>query len=42
MLFVSVHELVPTARRYPRGNFFFLGILLSALIYALLAGMTVG
>jgi hypothetical protein len=42
MLFVSVHELVPMARRYPHGNFFFLGILLSALIYALLAGMTVG
>jgi ZIP family zinc transporter len=42
MLFVSVHELVPMAARYPRGNFFFLGILLSALVYALLAGMTVG
>ena len=42
MLFVSVHELVPMARRYPHGNFLFLGMLLSALVYALLAGLTVG
>lgn len=42
MLFVSVHELVPMARRYPHGNFFFLGILVSALVYALLAGMASG
>jgi ZIP family zinc transporter len=42
MLFVSVHELVPMARRYAHGNLFFLGILLSALVYAFLAGLTVG
>jgi len=42
MLFVSVHELAPMARRYPHRNFFVVGILVSALVYALLAGMTAG
>ncbi|OGI42429.1 MAG: zinc permease [Candidatus Muproteobacteria bacterium RBG_16_65_31] len=42
MLFVSVHELVPMARRYRHIGMFLWGILLSALVYALLAGMTVG
>lgn len=42
MLFVSVHELVPMARRYRHPAFFVLGIGLSAIIYALLATVTVG
>lgn len=37
MLFVSIHELVPLARRYRHGWMFALGTLTSALVYALLA-----
>lgn len=37
MLFVSVHELVPLAKRYRHGSMFALGTLISALLYALLA-----
>jgi zinc transporter, ZIP family len=42
MIFVSMHELVPMARRYRHLGLFMLGMLLSALIYAPLAGLTVG
>jgi len=41
MIFVSVHELVPMARRYARPHDFLSGILVSALAYALLA-LTLG
>lgn len=37
MLFVSVHELVPMARRYRHGGHFALGAAASALVYLLLA-----
>lgn len=40
MLFVSVHELVPMAKRYRHLGFFFWGIVLSALVYAPLAAVT--
>jgi ZIP family zinc transporter len=39
MLFVSVHELVPMAKRYGRLSFFLAGFLVSALVYASLAGL---
>jgi zinc transporter, ZIP family len=42
MLFVSIHELVPMARRYRRFGLFVCGVLLSALVYWLLAHLTVG
>jgi len=42
MLFVSVHELVPMARRYRRLGFFIWGSALSALVYVLLASLTTG
>ncbi len=42
MLFVSVHELVPMARRYRRPDSFLWGFLCSALVYALLARVTTG
>jgi zinc transporter, ZIP family len=38
MIFVSLHELVPLAQRYGRLEWFAAGLLLSALIYRLLAG----
>jgi ZIP family zinc transporter len=41
MLFVSIHELIPMARRYRRTGSFLSGILLSALVYLLLASVTV-
>jgi ZIP family zinc transporter len=41
MLFVSVHELVPMARRYGHVDLFFWGFLFSAVVYALLAHITV-
>ena len=41
MLFVSIHELVPMVRRYRRVVPFFGGALLSALVYSLLARLTV-
>jgi ZIP family zinc transporter len=37
MIFVSLHELVPMARRYARSRDFLFGTLASALAYALLA-----
>jgi ZIP family zinc transporter len=37
MLFVSVHELVPMAKRYRQSGSFLWGIALSALVYGLLA-----
>jgi ZIP family zinc transporter len=42
MLFVSMHELVPMARRYRHLGFFLGGILISTLVYAILARVTVG
>lgn len=39
MVFVSVHELLPMARRYHRMNLFILGGILSAFIYALLTSI---
>jgi ZIP family zinc transporter len=37
MLFVSVHELIPMARRHRHGGYFLIGIAASALVYVLLA-----
>lgn len=37
MIFVSLHELMPMARRYGRLHYFALGMLASALLYAMLA-----
>jgi ZIP family zinc transporter len=37
MIFVSLHELVPMARRYGHLSIFSLGIILSILVYAILA-----
>jgi len=42
MLFVSIHELIPMARRYRHLGAFLGGALLSALVYWLLAHLTVG
>jgi ZIP family zinc transporter len=42
MLFVSVHELVPMARRYRHAGLFLAGAGLSALVYALLAAAIPG
>jgi ZIP family zinc transporter len=42
MLFVSIHELVPMARRYRHLGLFVGGALASALVYWLLARLTVG
>jgi len=42
MLFVSIHELIPMARRYRHLGAFLGGSILSALIYWLLAHLTVG
>jgi ZIP family zinc transporter len=42
MLFVSIHELVPLARRYQRVRLFLWGMVLSVLVYWLLAAITVG
>jgi ZIP family zinc transporter len=41
MLFVSIHELIPFARRYGHIGHFLLGLMLSALVLWLLAGITV-
>jgi len=40
MLFVSMHELAPMARRYGNAGLFAGGMLASAVMYALLAGVT--
>jgi ZIP family zinc transporter len=42
MLFVSIHELIPLAKRYRRVQLFLWGMVLSALGYWLLAATTVG
>ena len=39
MVFVSVHELLPIARRYQKTHLFFLGAILSVFVYALLTAM---
>jgi zinc transporter, ZIP family len=39
MLFVSIHELVPMARRYDHGRMFAAGVVLGALVYWLLTGL---
>jgi len=39
MVFVSVHELLPMARRYHKTHLFVLGTILSAFVYALLAAV---
>ena len=39
MIFVSIHELVPMAKRYKRTNLFVLGMILSAIVYAGLSGL---
>ena len=41
MLFVSIHELIPMARRYRHLGLFLGGVLLSTLVYWLLARLTV-
>jgi ZIP family zinc transporter len=33
MTFVSIHELLPTARKYKRTSLFMLGFILSIIIY---------
>jgi ZIP family zinc transporter len=40
MLFVSIHELIPMARKYRHLDLCIWGIIASLLVYALLAGMT--
>jgi ZIP family zinc transporter len=42
MLFVSIHELIPMARRYRHMGLFLWGMVLSGLVYWLLASMTIG
>jgi ZIP family zinc transporter len=42
MLFVSIHELIPMARRYRHPGAFLGGTVLSTLVYWLLAHLTVG
>jgi len=39
MVFVSVHELLPMARRYHKTQLFVLGTLISVFVYMLLAAM---
>lgn len=42
MVFVSIHELIPMARRYRHTGLFAGGIVISFIIYGLLARMTLG
>jgi len=42
MVFVSVHELLPMARRYHKTRLFVLGALISVFVYALLAALVPG
>jgi ZIP family zinc transporter len=42
MIFVSIHELIPMARRYRNFGLFVAGTVLSVVVYWLLARMTVG
>jgi hypothetical protein len=37
MIFISLHELAPMARRYGRIGWFVMGLILSAGVYQLLA-----
>jgi len=39
MIFVSVHELLPMARRYHKIHLFILGMIVSVFIYTLLSVM---
>jgi zinc transporter ZupT len=40
MIFVSIHELIPMARRYRQPGLFIAGVGLSVLVYGLLTGVT--
>jgi ZIP family zinc transporter len=42
MLYVAFHELIPMARQYGHTEMFALGSVISAVVYVLLASMTVG
>jgi ZIP family zinc transporter len=42
MIFVSVHELLPMARRYHNTHLFVLGAIMSMFVYALLAAVVPG
>lgn len=42
MVFVSVHELLPMAKRYQHIKLFILGGIISVLVYALLATVVLG
>jgi ZIP family zinc transporter len=42
MIFVSLHELLPMARRYRHPGWLAAGIVLSVVVYRLLALLTVG
>jgi len=42
MVFVSVHELLPMARRYHKTRLFVLGAIISVFVYALLAALVPG
>lgn len=42
MLFVSLHELIPMARRYRHIGLFFWGAILSLLVYGFLTSITIG
>ncbi len=42
MVFVSVHELLPMAKRYHKTRLFVIGALISLLVYALLAALVPG
>ncbi len=42
MVFISVHELLPMARRYHKTRLFVLGALISVFVYALLAALVPG
>ena len=42
MIFISIHELIPMARRYQQAGAFVGGTIVSLIVYGLLARMTVG
>jgi ZIP family zinc transporter len=42
MIFVSLHELLPAARRYGRLSLFGAGLAVSALVYAILTWLIIG
>jgi ZIP family zinc transporter len=39
MVFISIHELLPMAKKYHKINLFILGIILSMFVYLLLSAM---